>query len=201
MGSLPAWHNRRGNITGVTTLGPELYPKRLERLKEALPEVTRVAVLRGLATFEPALHAMEGAARSLAVELQLFEVREPTAFDSAFVAMTRAQADALFVLGDPFFAPYHAQIATLAVEHRLPSICAGRRAVEMGCLMSYGPSGRDRGPQIAAYVDKILRGAKPADLPVEQAMRFEFVINLKTAQALGLTIPPTLLFQADEVIK
>jgi putative tryptophan/tyrosine transport system substrate-binding protein len=190
-----------GNITGVTTLGPELYPKRLRLLKEALPGVTRVAVLRGLADFEPAWHAMEGAARSLGVELQLFEVRESTAFDSAFAAITRAQANALLVLGDPFFFPYRQRIADLATQQYLPSICGGRRYAEAGCLMSYGSNQRDRGPQIATYVDKILKGAKPGDLPVEQPMKFEFVINLKTAEALGLTIPPILLFQADEVIR
>ena len=145
---------------------------------------------------------MEGVARSLGVELHLFEVREPTAFDSAFAAMTTAHVHALHVLGDPSFAPHHAQIVALAAQHHLPSICSGGRSfAEAGCLMSYSPSGRGRGQQIAIYVDKILHGARPADLPVEQAMHFEFVINLKTAQALGLTLAPVVLFQADEVIR
>jgi ABC-type uncharacterized transport system substrate-binding protein len=130
-------------------------------------------------------------------------VRKPSEFDSAFAAMTAAQADALVVLGDPFFVRYrdHAQMAALAARHRLPSICPSRQYVEAGCLMSYGANPRDRGQRIAAYVDKLLKGATAADLPVEQIMRFELVINLKTAQALGLTIPPSLLFQADEVIR
>jgi len=190
-----------GNVTGIANLGPEVSAKQLELLKEALPEVTRVAVLRGLASFTPALQALEVAARSLAMELHLFAVRDPSEFDSAFAAMTRAQAQALFVFGDPSYFPYRQRIVDLAAQQRLPSICGGRLWGEAGCLMSYGPSNSGRGQQIAAYVDKILHGARPADLPVEQPMRFEFVINLKTAQALGLPIPPSILFQADEVIK
>jgi putative ABC transport system substrate-binding protein len=190
-----------GNVTGVATLGPEIYPKRLELLQEALPGVTRVAVLRGLASFMHELQAMEVAAQSLGVELHLFEVREPTAFDSAFAAMRSAQAQALFVLGDPFFTPYRQRIADLAAQYHLPANCPGRRYVEAGCLMSYGFNQPDWGQRIASYVDKILRGATPADLPVEQLMRFEFVINLKTAQALGITFPPALLMLADEVIR
>jgi len=190
-----------GNVTGIATLGPEVNAKRLELLKEALPAVTRVAVLRGLAPQTQELHAMEVTARSLAVELHLFVVRDPSEFDSAFAAITRAQAQALFVFGDPLFVPYRQRIVDLATQQRLPSSCGERLWGEAGCLMSYAPSRSDRGQQIAAYVDKILHGARPADLPVEQPMRFEFVINLKTAQALGLPIPPSILFQADEVIK
>jgi putative ABC transport system substrate-binding protein len=133
--------------------------------------------------------------------LHLVEVREPTAFDRAFAAMTRVQDEALLVLGDPFFSPYRQRIADLAAQHHLPSICRSRAFVEAGCLMSYGADELERARQVAAYVDKILHGAKPADLPVEQAMRFEFVINLKTAQTLGLTLPPVVLFQADEIIR
>ena len=133
--------------------------------------------------------------------LHLVEVGEPTAFDSAFATMTRVQDEALLVLGDPFFVPYRQRIADLAAQHHLPSICWNRRYTEAGCLMSYGPSGRGSAQQVATYVDKILHGARPADLPVEQPMQFEFVINLRTAQTLGLTLPPFVLFQADEVIK
>jgi putative ABC transport system substrate-binding protein len=190
-----------GNVTGVATLGPEIHPKRLELLKEALPEITRVAVLRGLARQTRELQAMEVTAQSLGMELHLFDVREPTVFDSAFVAMTRAQAQALYVFGDPFLLPYRQWIIDLAAQYHLPSICSNRRYAEAGCLMSYGFNQRDSGQRIAAYVDKILHGANPADLPVEQPMRFEFVINLKTAGALGITIPPLVLFQATEVIK
>ena len=144
---------------------------------------------------------MEAAAPSLGVELHLFEVPEPPAFESAFAAMTSAQVQALFVFGDVTYDRHSRRIADLAAQRHLPSMCADRAYVEAGCLMSYGPSGRGRGQQIAAYVDKILHGASPADLPVEQAMRFEFIINFKTAQTLGLTLPPAVLFQADEVIR
>jgi putative tryptophan/tyrosine transport system substrate-binding protein len=190
-----------GNVTGLSSMGPELDAKKLALLKEALPGVTQVAVLRGLSDFAHEWHMMEGVARSLGVELHLFEVREPTAFDSAFAAMTTAHVHALLVFGDPSFVPYRAQIVALAAQHQLPSICADRGSVEMGCLMSYGTSARDRGPRIAAYVDKILKGAQPADLPVEQPMKFELVVNLKTAKALDLTLSPMFLFQADEVIQ
>ena len=192
-----------GNVTGLTTMTNELTLTHLELLREALPEVTRVAVLQGLSAYSksPIWSKMQTTARALGMELALFEVREPTAFDSAFTAMTQAQADALMVLGDPFFTPYLARIAALAIQHRLPSIGPWRRDAEAGYLMSYGTSVPDHGQRIAAYVDKILKGATPADLPVEQPMKFELVINLKTAQALGLPIPPTILFQANEVIR
>ena len=192
-----------GNLTGLTTMSTELTLTHLELLKEALPGVARVAVLQGLSPYSNSKiwPKVEATARSLGMELSLFEVREPTAFDSVFAAMTDAHADALLVLGDPFFAPYLARIATLAAQHRLPSIAPTRRNAEAGYLMSYGPSVPDLYRRAATYVDKILKGAKAADLPVEQPMKFELVINLKTAKALGLTIPPTLLFQADEVIR
>ncbi len=140
-------------------------------------------------------------ARSLGVELHLFDVRDPTAFEQAFAAMTGAQAQALLMLGDTFFFPYRQQIADRAAQQHLPSVCTARAYVEAGCLMGYDANVQEAGRQIAAYVDKILRGATPADLPVEQPTRFEFVINLKTAQALGLTLPPMVLFQANEVIR
>jgi len=189
-----------GNITGIHGRVRELTPKQLELLKQAVPSVTQVAVLGGLQWSEipPEL---EEAARSLGMELHFFKIHEPSAFDSAFAAMTTAHVQALLVLGDPFFAPYLHRIADFAAQQQLPSICMGRSYAEAGCLMSYGFSLRGQGQLIAVYVDKILRGAKPADLPVEQLTQFEFVINLKTAQALGLTIPPTLLFQANEVIR
>jgi putative ABC transport system substrate-binding protein len=212
-----------GNITGVHSMAREVVPKQLEVLKQALPEVTRVAVLRGEASFRNSLPALEEMARALEMVLHLFDVREPTAFgpstlpleetarlfdvreptalDNAFAAITSAQMHALFVLGGGFSASSRAQIAALAAQHHLPSICWSRQDAETGCLMSYGPSNAAQGQLIASYVDRILHGARPADLPVEQPMRFEFVINLKTAQALGLTLPPMVLFQADEVIR
>jgi putative ABC transport system substrate-binding protein len=189
------------NVTGISTLGREIVPKQLERLQQALPGVTRVAVLHGVTDFTGTWKALEEAAQSLAMTLHRFEVREPTAFDSTFAAMTHAQVQALLVLGDPALHSFQRQIAALAVQRRLPSMCQSRAAVEAGCLMSYGPSGRGGGQQIATYVDKILRGATPAELPVEQVMQIEFVINLKTAQALELALPPVVLFQANEVIR
>jgi putative ABC transport system substrate-binding protein len=136
------------------------------------------------------------------VQLQLLEARNPTEIDQAFAAATREGAGALMVFGDGgSFFPYRAKIADLAVKHRLPSIFGGRAFVEAGGLMSYGASPPNQGQRTAAYVDKILKGAKPADLPIELPTKFELVINLKTAQVSGLTIPPMLLFQADEVIQ
>jgi len=193
-----------GNITGIHGRAWELASKQLELLKQAVPSVTQVAVLGGLnwSRFPPELNAeLMEPARSLGMELHFFNIHEPSAFDSAFAAMTTAHVQALLVLGDPFFAPYLHRIADFAAQQQLPSICLGRSYAEAGCLMSYGFSLRGQGQLIAVYVDKILRGAKPADLPVEQLTQFEFVINLKTAQTLGLTIPPTLLFQANEVIR
>jgi putative ABC transport system substrate-binding protein len=189
-----------GNITGIHTRARELAAKQLELLQQVVPGVTRVAVLGGLSWggLPPELKEV---ARSLAMELRFFQVREPLAFANVFAAMATVHVHALLVLGDPFFAPHSAQMAALIAQHRLPSICAERSYVAAGCLMSYGFSQPDRGQRIAAYIDKILRGAQPADLPVEQPMRFEFVINLKTAQALGITFPPTLLVLADEVLQ
>jgi len=188
-----------GNITGVHTRAYEIVAKQLELLKQAAPGVTQVGVLGGPSWAR--LPPLEEVARALEMELHFFQVRDPSAFDSIFAAMTTAHAHALLVLGDPFFDPHLAQVAALAAQHQMPSICIARWYVTAGCLMSYGVSYLDVGQRIAAYVDKILRGATPADLPVEQPMKFELVINLKTAQVLGLTIPPTLLFQADEVIR
>jgi putative ABC transport system substrate-binding protein len=145
---------------------------------------------------------MEIAARALGVQLQVLQARDPTEIDQAFAAAAREGAGALVVFGDGgSFAPHQAQITELALKHRLPSIFGGRAFVEAGGLMCYAPNLSERGQRLAAYVDKILKGAKPADLPIEQPTAFEFVINLKTAEALGLTIPPSLLFQATEVIR
>jgi len=204
--NVPSLAQPGGNITGFAGLGPELWPKRLELLTQVIPGLTRVAAIRGLAPATLELEAMEVAARALGVQLQLLEARDSTAIDQAFAAAISAGAGALIgVFGSggslSTSVPYRAKIAELAVTHRLPSIFNGRSFVEAGGLMSYGPSPSERGQRIAAYVDKILKGAKPGDLPIEQPTTFEFVINLKTAQALGLTIPPTFLFQATEVIR
>jgi putative ABC transport system substrate-binding protein len=200
--NVPSLAQRGGNVTGFAGLGPELWPKRLDLLTQAIPGLTRVAVLRGLAPQTQALQTMEVGARALGVQLQLLEARDATAIDQAVAAAVRERAGALMVFPDGgFFLPHRAHLAELAVTHRLPTIFNGREFVEAGGLMSYGPSPAEGGQRLAAYVDKILRGAKPADLPVEAPMAFDLVINLKTAEALGLTIPPSLLFQATEVIR
>jgi putative tryptophan/tyrosine transport system substrate-binding protein len=176
--------------------------KWLELLTQVIPGLTRVAVLRGLAPQTLELQAMEAAARALGVQLQLLQARDPTEIDQAVAAAIREGAGALMVFGDGgSFLPHRAHLADLALKHRLPSILGGRAFVEAGGLMSYGPSPSERGQRLAAHVDKLLNGAKPGDLPIEQPSKFEFVINLKTAEALGLTIPPSILLQATEVIR
>jgi len=195
-----------GNITGLTFLGPELVPKRLELLKEALPKLSRVAVLWnpgafGEQTMRDMLKGTEAAARALGVQLQLVGVRGPDEFDRAFSTMTRDRAEALVVFPSPALFNERRRIVDLATKHRLPSMSVAREFVEIGGLLSYGASITDLLRRAATYVDKILKGAKPADLPVEQPTKFELVINLKTAKALGLTIPPSLLGRADEVIQ
>jgi ABC-type uncharacterized transport system substrate-binding protein len=191
-----------GNVTGFTGLNPELSTKRLELLTHVIPGLTRVAVLWGLAPQNRALQALEVAARALGVQLQALGAKDSTAIDQAFAAAVREGAGALIVFGNGgFFLPHRAHLAELAVTHRLPSIFVGRQYVEAGGLMSYGPDSSDRGQRLAVYVDKLLNGAKPGDLPIEQPSKFEFVINLKTAEALGLTIPPSVLFQATEVLR
>ncbi len=191
------------NITGLSVLGTELVGKQLEFLKEVSPTVSRVAILWNPANPANALVVREAdvAAQAGGVQLHLQEARSPDALDSAFAAMTSAHAGALLVVGDRLFFQHRRRLAELAAMGHLPTMHNARTYVEAGGLMSYGPNQFDIIRRAAVYVDKILKGAKPADLPVEQPMKFEFVINLKTAAALGLLIPPTLLFQADEVIK
>jgi ABC-type uncharacterized transport system substrate-binding protein len=191
------------NLTGLTILAPEQSGKRLELLAEAVPGVSRVAVLWNPADRYAALEVrvMEATARALGVQLQSLEVRNPGEFERAFDAATRDGVGALSILATPFIALNLGRIVNLALEHRLPAIFWARRFAEAGGLMAYGPSQQDLMRRAAALVGKILQGAKPADLPVEQPMRFELVINLKTAQALGITLPPTFLFLADEVIR
>jgi putative tryptophan/tyrosine transport system substrate-binding protein len=187
-----------GNVTGVGGMVREVREKLLELLKEAVPGVTRVAILtedsRGL-------EAMRRAARSLGVSMYPLFVGKPDQFEPAFKEAIRAGAGALVVMPSVVFSQHQRHIAALALQHGLPAIYWSQRFAEVGGLMAYGPSLPHLWQRVAAHVDKILKGAKPADLPVEQPMAFAFVINLKTAQALGLTIPPTLLFQATEVIR
>ena len=195
-----------GNVTGMTFLGPELASKRLELLKQALPAMSRVAALwhpgaYGKSTMTEMMGKMETAAATLLVRLQPVEVRGPAEFDGAFLAMARERADALIVLPSPMLFSERRHIVDLATQNRLPSIAMAREFVELGGLMSYGASLPDLFRRAGGYVDKILKGARPADLPVQQPTEFELVINLKTAKTLGLEIPLPLLARADEVIE
>jgi putative ABC transport system substrate-binding protein len=190
-----------GNITGLTVGPPELEGKRLELLKQAFPGLSRVAALVNPASVPLKLRMVETAARKLGVVLQVLEVREPGEFEGAFAAMRKGRADALIVLSDALFTNQRTRIVGLAAKSRLPAVYDVRQFPESGGLMSYGPSISDLYRRAAIYVDKILKGAKPADLPIEQPTKFELVINLKTARALGLTIPQSLLLRADEVIQ
>ena len=194
-----------GNVTGLTaTPSPEIVGKRLELLKTATG-ASRVAVLWNPARHYPyvdlALREVNAAARVLGVQLQVLEARGPDQFEPAFAAMARGQADALLAFEDSMFWLHRGRLAQLEAKHRLPTMHDLREYVKVGSLMAYGPDLADLFRRAATYVDKILKGAKPADLPVEQPTEFEFVINLKTAKALGLTIPPSLLGRADEVIQ
>ena len=194
-----------GNVTGVTYgVDTDIFGKQLGLLKEAIPKVRRVTVLYnpGNSPAQPLImSSVKDAARSLGLQLQLLEAREPGEFDGAFAAMARERAGALLLSGDPMYFLQRARLAELALKGRLPSMSTQWQWVEAGGLMSYAPSFPDLYRRAATYVDKILRGAKPADLPVEQPTKFELVINLKTAKALGLTIPPSLVARADEVIQ
>ena len=193
-----------GNITGLTSVvSPEIAGKQLELLKEAVPKVSRVAVLWNPATPGTALFLKETevASRALGVQLQSLEARSLNDFDSAFAAMTTKRAGALLVLGDVMFVTHRVRPADLAAKSRLPAMYTLREYVEAGGLMSYGPITPELFRRVATYVDKILKGAKPADLPVEQPTKFELVINIKSAKALGLTIPQSMFIRADEVIQ
>jgi putative ABC transport system substrate-binding protein len=191
-----------GNVTGLSNFS-ELGGKQLELLKEAFPKVTRVAVL-----WDPAnaanprlLGEMKVAAGGLRITLQTLEVRSPNDFEPAFSAIKREHASALIVLRNVITYTYGTRIVDLAAKSKLPAMYPDRVLVDTGGLMSYGPNFLDMFRRAATYVDKILKGAKPADLPVEQPTKFEFVINLKTAKALNLTIPQSVLYRADKVIK
>ncbi len=192
-----------GNITGVALLTPELTPKRLELLKEAAAEVVRVAVLWNPSYEKHAeeLQDLETTSRALGVRLRPVAVQRAEEFDVAFATMTRERAGGLVVLGSALHHRHLRRIADLAVMHRLAAICEFMEFVGLGGLIGYGPSYPDMFRRAAGYVAKILRGARPGDLAVEQPTRFELVINLKTAKALGLTIPPSLLLRADQVIE
>jgi putative tryptophan/tyrosine transport system substrate-binding protein len=192
-----------GNLTGVSSAYDALIGKRLELLKAVVPGLSRVAVLYNPTFSGTALAVPEtlASAQKLGVTPQLVEIRGPGELVHAFEAMRQAHAEALVVLADPLLLMYARVMADLAIRHRLPTMFEERWPVEAGGLMVYGVHWGAIARRAAAYVDKLLKGAKPADLPVEQPTTFELVINLKTAEALGLTIPPALLFQATEVIR
>jgi putative ABC transport system substrate-binding protein len=195
-----------GNVTGTTFLGPELVSKRLQLLKEIVPGLSRVVVLwhphaYGERTMAGMLKEIESAAQSLGIKLQLVPAASPADLSSAFVAMTAERADGLIVFPSPMLFSQYSHIVTFAASNRLPAMYVAREGVELGGLVSYGVNLPDLSGATAIYLDKILRGAKPAELPVQQPTKFELVINLKTAGVLGLTISRDLLLIADEVIE
>jgi len=193
----------QGNITGVSMMAPDLIGKQFEVLKQIAPEVTRVALLWNPAnpSSVPQLRQAEVAARAVGLRVQSLEARSPQDIDSAFAAMTSERAGALVVLLDAILVNRRSQITELAAKRRLPAVYAVREYAEAGGLVSYGANALELERYAARFVDKVLRGARPSDLPVEQPSTFELVINLKTAKTLGLTIPPSLLLRADQVIK
>jgi putative ABC transport system substrate-binding protein len=191
-----------GNITGLSNVSPDLMGKRFELLKEIAPKVSRVAVLWNPASpVEPlGFRAVQAAGAATRLEIESIEVRTPEDFVPAFTAVTRSGADALYALGNPVNSKFRQSIVDFALKSRLPDMYDDREYVEAGGLFSYGPSFTDMARRAATYVDKILKGAKPADLPVEQPTKFELWINPKTAKALGLTIPQSLLLRGGETI-
>jgi putative ABC transport system substrate-binding protein len=204
MGLVASLRRPGGNITGTTfTPGPEIFGKQLQILKEAVPHASRVAVLSNPAdpSFALQVRQVEATARSLGIRLQHVEARGPEEFDSAFAAMARERADALLVTGTSTFLAHRTRLAELAVKGRLPTMHSFRESVEAGGLMAYAVNMADFVGRSAVYVDKILKGAKPADLPIEQPTKFELIINLKAAKALGITVPQALVLRADEVIQ
>jgi ABC-type uncharacterized transport system substrate-binding protein len=195
-----------GNITGTTFLGPELTAKRMGLLKEAIPTISRIAALwhpdaYGKLTMENLLKETEDAARALGWQLQLVAANGPGDLDGAFSAITAAGADALVALNSPMLYNEHKHIVELAAKNHLPAMYAAREFTDAGGLMAYGANLPEVFRRAATYVDKILKGAKPADLPIQQPTKFDLALNLKTAKTLGLTVPPSMLARADEVIE
>jgi putative ABC transport system substrate-binding protein len=192
-----------GNITGTTQMATELSAKQLELLHETVPGITRVAVVWNPTTpsHGPALKQTEAAVRRLGMQLSKIEARSGSELDGAYTTAAREHAGAVLLLASPMAVEEHDRVASVAAKHRLATMYGSRLFVDAGGLISYGPDLSDLARRAAVYVDKILKGAKPGELPVEQAVKFELVINLKTAKTLGLTIPPSLLQRADQVIE
>ena len=190
-----------GNVTGTHDLSPDLSGKRLELLKETVPKLSRVAVLWSPPDTVPQLRQIEAAARSVGVRLQLIEVRAADEFQGAYTAMTRDRANALVIVMSTFTLFHRRQLLDLAVKSRLPMVCEASEFARDGCLMAYGPDRLDAIRQAAGYVDRILKGATPGDLPIDQPRKFDLTINLKTAKVLGLTISQGMLLRADHLIQ
>ena len=191
-----------GNITGVAALAPELSGKRLELLKEVIPKLSRVALLiTPVRAWRTSIKETELAAQALGLQLQVLQVRGVDELEGVFDAAKKQRAEALVQVQATSLVPYQPRIIELAAKNRLPTMHHSRDSVEIGGLMSYGPDRPYMDRRVASMVDKILKGRKPADIPVEQPMKFEFVVNLKTAKQLGLTIPPNVLARADKVLK
>ena len=193
-----------GNLTGINFFNAELVAKRLELLRELVPRASRVAVLvnpSNIASGERTQREVEAAARAIGLQIQILNASTSREIDAAFAALARERADALFVSPDGFFNGRRVQLATMAARHAVPMTSATREIAEAGGLMSYGHNTADAWRELGVYAGRVLKGAKPADLPVVQPTKFEMVINLKTARMLGLTVPPSLLARADEVIE
>jgi putative ABC transport system substrate-binding protein len=191
-----------GHVTGLTSISPDLSGKRLELVREVVSKASRVAVLWHPNPWDKEeVTQTEVTARQFGMKVQSVEVPDSNAFQNAYAAMVSQRANALIIIQGSFTSFHQKQLIGLAIKNRLPSMCDSPRWTENGCLMNYGPNRLEMWRRAATYVDKILKGAKPADLPVEQPTKFDFVVNLKTAKALNLTIPQSVLFRADRVIK
>jgi putative tryptophan/tyrosine transport system substrate-binding protein len=192
-----------GNVTGLTRVDADFSVKRLEILNETLPKLSRVAVLfyGALGGDQEELQETQAAARTLGVQLQSLQVQDPNQFMGAYAEMTKRRADGLIIFNSAFTSFHRKELLELATKNRLPTVCANAGWIDVGCMMSYGPNTLELHRRAAVFVDKILKGTKPADLPVEQPTKFDFVINLKTVKQIGLTIPPNVLARADKVIK
>jgi putative tryptophan/tyrosine transport system substrate-binding protein len=202
-GIVPSLARPGGNITGLSSIAPDLEGKRLELLREVIPKLSHVVLfINPLNTFHMvSVQQAFAAAQALGIKLQPLEVRTSGELEAAFAAIVRQKPDALLILADRIFLHDRKRMMDFATEHRLPSVNAYRELVEAGGLMSYGPSYEDMHRRAADYVDKILKGAKPGDLPVEQPTKFTLIVNLKAAKAIGVDVPPILLTRADEVIE
>jgi len=202
-GLVPSLARPGGNVTGVSGFAPELSGKRLELIREILPQAERIAVLtnRSNPVTDPVVHAIESAARQMRMKLKIIDIHQRTELAPAFETMRRERADALVIVADPSLFTERPLIVQLAAQHKLPTIYEMRLFPEAGGLLSYGPLPQERFQRMAAYVDRILRGAKPGDLPIERPTTFELVVNLRASQSLGLTIPRSVLVRADEIIQ